>query len=124
MGRTEVVSVVQKRLTGRPVVSTSSKRYVDLRREQTSMRMWRQAPDVLSYVVAVALGKEPVDEGRLKAAGMILSRCIPTVTSQEVRADTTSISTTIGQPEVLEMFNARLGEISAYWKRNGDADGS
>lgn len=94
-------------LAGRPVTSTSTQRYIDTRREQAKMRLWKKTPDVVLYVCRVALGLETFDEGRLKAATLILSRTMPTISSQVVEATSTSVSARVA-PAGLEIVARKL----------------
>jgi hypothetical protein len=108
----EATPVVQRRgssLAGRPITSAAARRLVHDRRERTTLRMWKRAPAVVTYVCRVALGEEPYDEGRLKAAQLILSRTMPTVTSQQV--DSTSISATV-TPDVEMLARKILAETA------------
>jgi hypothetical protein len=77
----------------------------------TLIRMWSRAPAVMQYVANVALGRETYDEGRIEAAKMILSRCIPTITSQAIQADTTAISATIEGDNLTSLVLARANAI-------------
>jgi hypothetical protein len=82
-------------LRGRPPSKEGLERRKRRGREITTARLWQVAPGVLAYVAAVALGREKYDKGRLAAASMILSRCVPTITSQTVVADSRSVSVSV-----------------------------
>ena len=51
-------------------------------------RIWENVPAAVKYVAEVMLDAERPDSVRLKAAGMLLERSIPTLQSQRVVVDT------------------------------------
>jgi hypothetical protein len=77
---------------GRPMTTSSARRFVGAQRDRALLRLWRGAPEAVSYLVAVVKGTAEFNEGKFKAASQILSRTLPTITAQAVESNATNVS--------------------------------
>jgi len=104
---------------------TRARRYVTLQRDRSLLRLWGGVPAALDYMLAVIRGTSAFDQGRYKCCVAILSRCLPTVTSQEVRSDATSITARVEVPaSAQEELHARLGRIERLAALVADENGN
>lgn len=113
---TPVTAVERRRVSvnvGRPRELASARRFVATQRERTLLRLWRGAPEAISYLVDVVAGRRDFDAGRYKAATQILSRCVPTLTAQAIQSDTVSTVMTVEGDGTMAAARALLQEVLA-----------
>lgn len=81
---------------GRPMTTTSARRFVNVQKDRAYLRLWRAAPEAVSYLADIVKGKAEYNEGRFRACVQLLSRAIPVVTAQAtaIQSDTTNLSLT------------------------------
>jgi hypothetical protein len=102
---------------GRKHTVTSARRFVNVQRDRALLRLWRGAPDAVSYLFDVIKGKATYEEGKYKSCLAILSRCIPTVTSQTVVSDATSISASVVVGDGKAVADGVGGDLRAKLER-------
>jgi hypothetical protein len=107
--------LVRAGLVGRPITSVGARRLYNVQRERATIRLWRAAPEAVSYLRDVVAGRATYEEGKFKCATALLSRCLPVVTSQEVRSDTTNITASLSNDTAIALVRhaqERLREVT------------
>ena len=69
----------------------SRQRFIRTQRERAMVKAWRACPEALGYLRGVVVGTEAFDPGRFKAASLILSKTMPSVTAQAVLSEATTL---------------------------------
>jgi hypothetical protein len=111
-------------LVGRPPTLTSARRYIFTQKDRALLRLWRSAPECVSYLASVARGEVPYEEGRFKAAREILMRTMPVITAQAIQSDATatSVSATVVVGDQKTVENAAIADVQHRLDRLGRHD--
>ena len=94
---------------GRNHTPESRARLIRQQRERAQVRAWRAAPEAIAWLRGVLAGTEEYSEGKYKAASLILSRTMPTLSAQAVESHSTSV--TVSADTLAEGLHARLKAV-------------